>query len=181
MKRKLITRSLLVLGLLATLFFSVASHRGLPPTDGILNFGKVNEVLYRGAQPDGPAIIKLKQLGIKTIIDLQMPNGVRKAEAAEALASGINYTNVPLHGLGRPTDAQIKQLLAIIETAPSPIFIHCQHGCDRTGTIVACYRIEHDQWTGENALKEADHYGMSWLERGMRHYVMDFARSTPKK
>ena len=115
-----------------------ARDRGVPPSEGIGNFGKVNDSLYRGAQPDAAGIKNLAQLGIKTIINLCMTNELWKAEASEASAIGITYTNVPLKGLGRPSDAQVAKLLTLIEALPGPVFIHCQHGCDRTGTIVAC-------------------------------------------
>jgi tyrosine-protein phosphatase SIW14 len=168
---------LVVVLLLAVVNPADAAPRGVPPSEGIVNFGKVNDKLYRGAQPDADGIRNLARLGIKTIINLRTTNNVWKAEAAEAGACGIIYTNVPLKGLGRPTDAQVTNLLALMETLPAPVFIHCQHGCDRTGTIIACYRIRHDQWSSELALQEARKYGLSRLERGMIDYVRDFGKA----
>lgn len=167
-------------GLLLIASLCLGGQRGLPPLESIINFGRVNEHLYRGAQPDDLGIKNLKRLGVKMIINLRMPKDSLKAEQDQADASGIIYTNLPLAGVGRPTDAQVAKILAVIEASPSPVFIHCEHGCDRTGTIIACYRIKHDQWSGEAALKEAGEYGMSNLERGMRSFVMNFARSTNK-
>jgi protein tyrosine/serine phosphatase len=159
---------------------SFAGDRGLPRQQGILNFGKIDERLYRGAEPDSAALANLQQLGIKTIIDLRMPKKVWKAEGSEARTHGILYTNLPLHGLSRPTDEQVRTALTLIETLPGPVFIHCQHGCDRTGTIVACYRIKHDRWSHETALQEAARYGMSWLERGMKNFVIDFSKASAR-
>jgi len=107
-----------------------------------------------------------------------MPGEVWKQEDADALARGIFYTNVPLPGFSRPADAQMQKLLGMLDTLPGPIFVHCQHGCDRTGTLIACYRIRHAQWPSNKALKEAKHYGISILEQGMLRYVRDFDRST---
>ncbi len=173
-------RPLVLFGLLLITSFCFGGQRGLPPSEGIVNFGRVNERLYRGAQPDELGIQNLKRLSIKMIINLRMPKDALKAEQDQANASGIIYTNLPLAGIGRPTDAQIAKILAIIEASTSPVFIHCEHGCDRTGTIIACYRIKHDQWSVAAALMEAREYGMSKLERGMRSFVMDFARSGNK-
>jgi len=170
--------------LLFGLFFLAANNissiqaRGLPAQEGIINFGKVSDTVFRGAQPDAAGIASLERLGIKTIVNLRMGDDVWKGEETEARAHGIVYTNLPLRGVGRPTDEQVHTVLKVIETLPGPVFIHCRHGCDRTGTIVACYRIKHDQWNGEKALTEAVHYGMSWLERGMKKYVADFARAS---
>jgi protein tyrosine/serine phosphatase len=158
---------------------SLGAQRGLPRQEGIANFGKVNDTLYRGAQPDAAGITNLSRLGIKTIINLRQAKDVWKEEEAIARANGILYTNMPLRGLGRPTNRQIAEILAIIATAPLPVFVHCEFGCDRTGTVIACYRIKHHKWSGDSALQEARKYGMSKWERGMRRFILDFWKSTP--
>src|SRR5262245_32264063 len=150
--------------------------RGAPASEGIVNFGKVSEVLYRGAQPDEGGIENLSRLGVKTIINLRMADDAWKQEEAKAIAKGILYTNIPFRGMGRPTDDQVKQVLGLIETLPGPVFIHCQHGCDRTGTVVACYRIKQQKWSNEEAFKEAVRYGISRFERGMRKFIMSFGK-----
>jgi protein tyrosine phosphatase (PTP) superfamily phosphohydrolase (DUF442 family) len=150
--------------------------RGLPMREGILNFAKVSDRLYRGAQPNSEGIKSLKNLGVKTIINLRMTEESWKDEAALAVAHGISYTNVPFRGFGRPSDEQVQKVLEIIETSPGPVFVHCLHGCDRTGTVVACYRIKHDRWPTETALKEAAVHGLSWLERGMKKFVLYFGQ-----
>ncbi len=152
--------------------------RGLPVQEGILNYGKISERLYRGAQPSAEAIKNLKQLGVKLIINLRMPGEAWKEEAALAEASGIQYTNFPMNGSGRPNEQQVRQILALFETAATPVFVHCLHGCDRTGTIVACYRIQHDHWSADLALREAKTYGISWLEFRMKRFVVSFGRPT---
>lgn len=156
---------------------STAGERGVPASCGITNFGRVDERIYRGAQPDDAGMASLKQLGIKSIINLRMGEDILKAEVERACAYSILYTNVPLSGMGRPTDEQIHRVLSLIESLPAPVFIHCQHGCDRTGTVIACYRIKHDGWSGEAAFQEARHYGLSFFERGMRAYIGDFAKA----
>ena len=150
--------------------------RGLPVSEGILNFGRMNEVVLRGAQPDAAGIENLKRLGVKSIVNLRMEGDVWKDEAVEASARGILYTNVPLRGFGRPTDEQMDRVLALIESLPGPVFVHCQHGCDRTGTVLACYRMKHDGWTTEKAMAEARRYGLSRFERGMMRYVAEFGK-----
>ena len=151
--------------------------RGVPAGEGIGNFGKISDGFYRGAQPDAVGIQSLQRLGIKSIIDLRMSEEGWKAEPTEAQARGILYTNVPFHGFGRPTDTQVQQVLALLETLPGPVFIHCKHGCDRTGTIVASYRIAHDKWSNEKAMAEAIRYGFSRFERGMKRFIAEFGKS----
>lgn len=153
-----------------------AQARGLPAQEGIINFGKVSEHLYRGARPEADGLKNLQRLGVKTILDLRMPDKLSHAEMAAAQRAGLLYTNIPLHGMGRPTDGQIQTALALIENSSGAVFVHCEHGCDRTGTIIACYRIRHDHWTTDAAMQEAVKYGMSRFERGMKRYILDFAR-----
>ncbi len=167
--------------LLLLVALSAAGERGLPPKEGIRNFGKINDSLYRGAQPDAVGIRNLARLGIRSIINLRMTNDVWKAEAVEARASGITYTNVPLKGVGRPPHAQVATLLALIESLPAPVFVHCEHGCDRTGTIIACYRIRHGGWPSEAALEEARKYGLSKHEQGMIEYIRTFGKASTKE
>jgi protein tyrosine/serine phosphatase len=178
--RRSLKASFFSLAVLAAVVLCFAADRGQPTAHGIGNFGKVNDRLYRGAEPDATAIKNLGRLGIKTIIDLRTPHEVWKKEGARAEAVGIAYTNVPLNGLGRPTDEQVDHILDLIAASPSPVFIHCEHGCDRTGTIIACYRIRHDHWPLPKALNEAEAYGISPLEHGMRNYIAAFAASAAK-
>jgi protein tyrosine phosphatase (PTP) superfamily phosphohydrolase (DUF442 family) len=159
----------------------LTGQRGLPPQNGILNFGKVDDRLYRGAQPDAAGIESLQSLGIKSIINLRKPDEKRGFEEVQAKSAGILFTNIPLPGLSRPEDADIAKILSLIDSLPPPVFVHCEHGCDRTGTVIAAYRIRHDQWTVDAALGEADRYGMSSIERGMKDFIRDFGKATTNK
>jgi protein tyrosine/serine phosphatase len=173
--------TLFTLTVLAAAALCVAADRGRPEAHGIKNFGQVNDHLYRGAEPDSIAIKNLQNLGVKTIIDLRTPHELWKREPEKAADAGMTYTNVPLNGIGRPTDEQVDHILDLIEASPGPVFVHCEYGCDRTGTIIACYRIRHDRWPLSVAVAEAETYGLSPLERGMRNYIAAFAASDAKK
>jgi protein tyrosine/serine phosphatase len=80
-----------------------------------------------------------------------------------------------LRGLSAPTDAEVAHVLSLLEASPPPVFVHCEHGADRTGTIVACYRLSHDGWTAEQALAEARRYGMSAWQFGMKRFVREYS------
>jgi protein tyrosine phosphatase (PTP) superfamily phosphohydrolase (DUF442 family) len=162
---------------LAVLATPGANARGLPAEEGILNYGKISDRLYRGAQPDAEGIQSLKRLGVKLIVNLRMPGEAWKDEASLAAAAGIQYTNFPMSGFARPDEAQMRQILALFASASDPVFVHCLHGCDRTGTVVACYRIQHDHWSTSLALQEARKYGIAWVEFRMKRFVGNFGRA----
>jgi tyrosine-protein phosphatase SIW14 len=139
------------------------------------NFHQVNENLYRGAQPQRGGVKKLSELGIKTVINLRGASEDTRKEQAEAEASGMRYFNIPMSGLGRPTDEQVERALAIIDARENwPVFVHCQHGADRTGVIIAVYRISHEQWTVEQAIAEAKRFGLAGVQFGKKNYISDY-------
>jgi protein tyrosine/serine phosphatase len=77
--------------------------------------------------------------------------------------------------LGAPTLEQVSKVLSVLEDSNSwPVFVHCRRGSDRTGTVLACYRISHDHWKNQKALEEAKTYGLSGFERAMRSFIQHF-------
>jgi len=141
------------------------------------NFHKVNQGLYRGAQPREGGFQQLATRGIKTILNLRAADERERAEAVETRAAGLGYFNIPMEGLDRPTDAQIESAMKIInDKANQPVFVHCKHGADRTGMVIAIYRITRDGWSTEEALREAKRYGLSFFQFRMKDYIKDYGR-----
>lgn len=146
-----------------------SSYKELP------NFHRVDEQLYRGGQPKTGGLKKLAELGIKTIINLRGESDETRAEGIEAKSMGMAYFSIPMSAAGRPTDEQVKRVFAIIEEKKKgPVFIHCRRGSDRTGAIVAVYRIKQDGWTAERAIDEANEYGLSFIQFKKRDYIKDY-------
>jgi len=146
-----------------------------PPVQHVPNFGKVNDSIYRGGAPTAVGLEELGAMGVKMVIDLREPNGATEVERKDVEKLRIKYISVPIGEFSTPTAGQIDHLLTLLmHPNPGPIFIHCRRGKDRTGTVVACYRIQHDNWTNQKALAEANEYGMSHLERSMRAYIERF-------
>ena len=132
--------------------------------------------MYRGGQPTPTGFQSLAQLGVKTVIDLRRVNEHSTTSEAQVVeADGMHYINVPLSGVAAPPDSDVSKVLALLGAgAEGPVFVHCRRGADRTGTIIACYRIEHDGWRNGQALKEAKSFGMNWTELAMKHFVLTF-------
>jgi len=165
---------LVLLAAMAVLSLAIAAQEDRSP-EKLPNFHQVNENLYRGAQPQRGGVKKLSELGIKAVINLRGASEDTRKEQAEAEASGMRYFNIPMSGLGRPTDEQVERALAIIDARENwPVFVHCQRGADRTGVIIAVYRISHELWTDEQAIAEAKRFGLAGVQFGKKDYISDY-------
>jgi uncharacterized protein (TIGR01244 family) len=146
--------------------FADSSLSGLP------NFHQVDDHVYRGAQPTPDGFKNLAQMGVKTIIDLRGSEHSVADEKRVVESAGMKYVSIPMRGMATPTDEQVLSALKIMnDPASGPVFVHCRRGADRTGAVVACYRIGHDHWDSGKALNEASGFGMSWYQIALRRYV----------
>jgi protein tyrosine/serine phosphatase len=142
----------------------------------VRNFGQVNQNLFRGGMPTDDALAELKALGVGLIIDLREEGSARQAEKQRVEQLGIRYAHVPMRALSAPRPSEIQQVLSLIlHESSAKVYVHCLRGKDRTGTVIACYRIQHDGWDNERALAEARGYGMSRLETAMQAFILHFA------
>ncbi len=147
---------------------------------GIDNFYKVDDQVYRGAQPSDEGFRYLAQIGVKTVIDLREADSRSRAEQKMATAAGLKYVSVPMGGLTPPTPEQTDRIMAILnDHASGPVFVHCKRGADRTGTVMASYRIEHDGWDSARALQEAMDRGMSPLQHPRQRFIREFRAPVP--
>jgi len=166
--------SILHRSLAALFLFSSLALAG-SPVQGINNFHQVNEHVYRGAQPTPEGLEYLAKIGVKTVLDLR-ENGERSSrEAVLVTALGMHYINVPMTGLTPPTNAEITRILVLLEApAAGAVFVHCMRGADRTGAVIAAYRIDHDHWNNDRALNEAMSLGMSFFQLPRQNFIRKF-------
>jgi len=129
------------------------------------NFSLVAPGIYRGARPSAEGLKMLKALGVKTIINLEggdssplVPRMIvelwepgerasaRKLEGQNAQALGMGYLNIPLNSVGDVTPEEEQGIDTILRLmanpAAQPVFVHCEHGKDRTGLVIALYEVE---------------------------------------
>jgi protein-tyrosine phosphatase len=146
--------------------------------EDICNFHKVDSQVYRGGRPDPSAYPKLEQLGVRTILSLE--ESARDGKERDALArfnstlkpeNRIDFVSFPITqtqisrtGL---SDEQVERLFQLIRKARKPLFIHCYYGRDRTGAIIALYRMALEGVPYEKAYEEAVHYKFSPEDAGL--------------
>lgn len=175
---KAISHRLLAAVFASTLLASAASAQDEPVAARELpNFVRVNERLYRGGQPTEEGLRRLAALGVKAVVNLRGSDEQARREGERARALGLLYFNFPLERVGRPrAEAVAEVLAAIVAPENQPVFVHCQRGADRTGTVVAAYRVAHDGWTASEATREAKRHGLRFWQRGMKDFIHDFER-----
>jgi protein tyrosine/serine phosphatase len=139
------------------------------PGDPSGNFAQVSQGIYRGGRPDQPGIDALVKLGVKTIVDLENDDAAVAAERGWAEQAGIQFISRPMNGLETPNDQQVDDILSKIN-ADQPVFVHCMQGHDRTGLIVALYRVFYEGWTPKDAHDEMMARGFNSVLVAMNHY-----------
>ena len=152
--------------------------RGFPPTAAIQNFDHVDRYVERGAQPNQYGLEFLSRIQhVTLVINLRNVGDTWVNEGQTCTNYGIKYLWVPLNGLHAPNKADVEKILVAIDVeikAKGKVFVHCQYGCERTGTAVACYEIRNKGVSNADALKEADFYSMSKFALPFRHFIKNF-------
>ena len=141
----------------------------------VKNFGKVNDHIYRGGQPEDDEYGQLVAVGIKTVIDLreEPENYARRA----AQSAGLHYINIRLNSKRPPTMRESNQFLQLVNDEKNwPVFVHCAGGRHRTGVLLAIYRMEMDGWTARQAYDEMKDFKFysNWGHGDMKDYVFDY-------
>ncbi len=145
------------------------------------NFAAVKTDFYRGGQPTEAGVKKLAAMGVKTIIDLRGEDETASKEKVWAENAGIKFVGVSLNNWLRPKTEDIENVIKQIDAAhDAPVFVHCQRGADRTGTVVAVYRISHDDYTAKQAIDEAKNFKFGWWQFWMKDYINDYYRDFQK-
>jgi tyrosine-protein phosphatase SIW14 len=130
---------------------------------GVPNFGEVSPTLYRGGHPTEAGFERLAELGIKIVVDAR--GGPSKSEQKQVTKLGMQYVSIPWRCF-HPQDQRIARFLAVLhENRGKKVFVHCRMGDDRTGLMIATYRMAEQGWTAEEAMREMKAYGFSWAHR----------------
>jgi protein tyrosine/serine phosphatase len=135
-------------------------------------------LIYRsGRLPLDRAQATLANHQIRVLIDLTEPNPSNRfqpKERAAAVALGIEYHNFPLSGDGTGDIRSYAQAIAVMHQARregKPVLVHCAAGAQRTGGVVAAYRILVERKSPDEARAELKRYG--W-KPGKNQVLLDY-------
>ena len=134
---------------------------------GIKGFCKVSENIYRGGQPTAQGFVNLKKMGVKTIVDF-IPDHSDEKLIADL---GFEYFQIPVK-LWNQQEKNVIQFLKIV-TSPKycPVFVHCDNGTEKTGLMMAVYRMCVEDWASYDATKELCKLGMKKYRKNVGAYL----------
>lgn len=160
----------------------------LAENSGLPNLNRVSESLYRSAQPtkEGFEYLSTQSVLVKgdrpinTVVSLRAFND----DAPTVPAGSSLHLEQIRFKTWHPEDEDVIKFLRIA-TTPSlqPVLVHCQHGSDRTGTMVAIYRIAYEGWTKKQATDEMINGGFGFhpMWQNLLHYIEKLDINTIKE
>ncbi len=144
---------------------------------GISNFALVTPTLYRGGQPTVSGFQALQQLGIAIVVNFRGEN----SEAEQRLVThlGMQYVSLPW-SCRHPSNELVGGFLQLLRDNPAKkIFIHCRYGVDRTGLMIAAYRMAMEGWTPAQAFAEMVAFGFDYWHGFACHAVKTYEEGFP--
>ena len=125
---------------------------------GLPNLHRVSENLYRGAQPTAEGMKQLEKLGVKTVLNLRS----NRSDRDEIEGTALTYEHISMT-MRNPDPENVTRFLKIVSNGSrTPVFVHCRHGADRTGTMCAIYRIATEGWSKDEAIEEMTKGGFGY-------------------
>jgi tyrosine-protein phosphatase SIW14 len=169
-------RTILVAGFLALVSLIAGTRPSWCQTEkelrGLPNFGRVTDKLYRGGQPTSNGFNALHAKGVGIVVNLRDDREVA-AETREVESLGMKSIGIPWSASHEPSSAQIVEFLDLVRAnRDTKIFVHCRRGADRTGVMIAAYRVAVEHESTAKAISEMHRYHYDWLFRSqLKRYI----------
>jgi len=139
--------------------------------------------VFRSGQPYLPSHWQsLKATGIRTVLKLNYPEEGTD-EQAEMYGLHIIPIPMPPKSIGQsifgapPVDDAATAVAALCDQGNWPILVHCTHGNDRTGLVVAEFRVVHCGWSvvaaRQEMLNDGFHPELIDLDRAWYRFTAD--------
>ena len=135
---------------------------------GVGNLWRLEPDLYRSARPESAGFRELEKLGVKAVLDVESP-----ADDVAAKGTKLKLYHVPMTAFGLRDDRVLEAMRILSDPANRPIVIHCRLGADRTGAMMALYRVVVEGWSKADAIREMNeggyHHSSFW--KNLDQYV----------
>jgi protein tyrosine phosphatase (PTP) superfamily phosphohydrolase (DUF442 family) len=157
-------------------FCYLASPAGPP------RFARVSEGVYRGGQPTRKDLEALRELGVRTVINLRREDrDAWRQEEANARELGMKFLHFPFYGVFGADDLFLQGIIE--QMKQGNVYVHCKHGRDRTSLLISLYRVIVEDWEPKVAWKlEAVDYGsaQTYFYRQLRVVFDRMVRGYPR-
>lgn len=144
---------------------------------------QVTNWVWRGSQPWSDADWYLvEKAGAQTVVKLNELKTGAQDEGWTKRGLGLGTYPIPdeeaQSELGDETRWRLSHAIDLVcqfQNEISPVFVHCTEGVDRTGIVIAAFRVLVQKWTPKAAYDE-------WVAMGSHHYAgleKEWARRFP--
>lgn len=121
---------------------------------GLDNCHRVDARLIRCGQPKQADFRLLADLGVNRVLNLRQYHD----DADITRDPRLSLLRQPMNA-GDVSADELRRAVASISNGEGQVLVHCWHGSDRTGAVVAAYRILEQGWSKEDAIREFLHGG----------------------
>jgi protein tyrosine/serine phosphatase len=138
---------------------------------GLSNVGRVAPGVLRGAQPGRDGYATLKAMGVRTVIDMR----TSESERAQVEAAGMKAIAIPIEMTRDGLREKVDRVVALMaDPANQPVYVHCRHGQDRTGIVVAAYRMKQQGWPLTDAETEMQDFGFNDVWVNFKKFIRGY-------
>lgn len=134
------------------------------------NFGTVSASVARAAQPDRHGFEQLRRMGYTVVVKLNHEDESPLKDEADQFQPGVVYAIESIPIVTEPDTTLIARIVAQLRDYSADgerVLVHCTYGRDRTGLVVAAYRLLVDHWTYDDAIHEMEIYGVKKFANGL--------------
>ncbi|MEQ9259392.1 MAG: tyrosine-protein phosphatase [Roseovarius sp.] len=141
------------------------------------NFFEVAPGVYRSNQPTHERFVKLKAMGIKSVLNLRGAGGAAHylVEAESCRELGLTLVDVTFHARHAAPAEDILKVIEAFRTIEKPFVMHCKSGADRAGFASAIYLlvIEGRPLAEARRMLSAKYIHFKWTKTGVLDYILD--------
>jgi hypothetical protein len=156
----------------------IPPHQKLP---GLRGFGQITPTLYRGGRPTEEGLACVAKMGVSIVISLE---GSYKDLHEPVERLGMQYVSMYWE-CSFPRDRTFAKFLQLLRDNPGKkVFVYCHYGDDRTGMMIAAYRMAEQGWSAKEAKEEMKAFGFNFFHQrictGLSTYEEHFPRHWSK-
>jgi protein tyrosine phosphatase (PTP) superfamily phosphohydrolase (DUF442 family) len=138
--------------------------------------------VFRSAQPDSDTLATwIDSLDLRAVVNLRGARPDRawhRGEREVTRARGVALHDLRLSGDRLPSRQELRELVALLDTAERPLLLHCKDGTDRSGLAAALVRL----LAGESLARAREEFSLRYGHLGALHptdhalWLDDYAR-----